>query len=692
MLKDLKTNLKSLKFGNDRPGGGSSNQPYIKKEIPEGEKSSIASTGGTDFILRGGILAPVKAAEDVGRLSLMFVDKGSLFLSKQELLSRISVKTEASFGSGYAGGALNAGVYLPSSTLAQAGSGFLGSHLNFLGLDPTSLSSGGLNDYDKVVKNKSTDQNRLVILTNKLVNPSVKETQTLIDIPQDFTQGIEGFEPQFQTQVEQEYNDPFNVLSYSGGPGSTLGVGKTDIRLAEHRVGRTLSQLKIGGFYNEDKYNYSIFTKEGGTPSIKFENASPQEGIYSKYKELTGVSVETNPLNLKQGTGKNNILLKNSNFFTENGYDYGVFSIVPVIGRHSEESFLKDWMNAPRPTGASHKYSELTGVGVNQLYDLITGSLSFIPAWDNSSYNPELQSANNSSTFTQLQIVEKEGIGKGGNVTLYPEDFRVKLLEGKTESRILSLSPNYTNKSIHTRVNLGDPGKKNQSDGSKNVYDYSISDFPVDKITSLEPYESTQAKDPQEINDLVQFRIAVLNNNPSSQNKAVYLHFRAFIDNMGDSYYANWNPITYVGRGDTLYNYESFTRNINMSFTIAAQSKAELIPMYKKLNYLASTLTPDYSSGGFMRGNILKLTIGGYVYEQPGFLTALNFEIPPESPWEIGINTEGNTDNTVRELPHVIKVTGFAFTPIHTFLPQKFDLSTKNQKYISLANRGGSIY
>ena len=33
-LIDIKTNLKSLKFGNDRPGGGSSNQPYIQKEIP----------------------------------------------------------------------------------------------------------------------------------------------------------------------------------------------------------------------------------------------------------------------------------------------------------------------------------------------------------------------------------------------------------------------------------------------------------------------------------------------------------------------------------------------------------------------------------------------------------------------------------------------------------------------------------
>lgn len=33
-LIDLKTNLKSLKYGSDRPGGGSSGQPYIQTAIP----------------------------------------------------------------------------------------------------------------------------------------------------------------------------------------------------------------------------------------------------------------------------------------------------------------------------------------------------------------------------------------------------------------------------------------------------------------------------------------------------------------------------------------------------------------------------------------------------------------------------------------------------------------------------------
>jgi hypothetical protein len=116
--------------------------------------------------------------------------------------------------------------------------------------------------------------------------------------------------------------------------------------------------------------------------------------------------------------------------------------------------------------------------------------------------------------------------------------------------------------------------------------------------------------------------------------------------------------------------------------------------MYKKLNYLASTLAPDYN-GGFMRGTLVQLTIGGYVYEQPGFITGLSYELSEASTWEIGITgggfTEGanNGDNTVKELPHMIKVSGFSFTPIHRFIPQVQKKGTETlgngpQRYIAL--------
>ena len=88
-----------------------------------------------------------------------------------------------------------------------------------------------------------------------------------------------------------------------------------------------------------------------------------------------------------------------------------------------------------------------------------------------------------------------------------------------------------------------------------------------------------------------------------------------------------------------------------------------------------------------MRGNIVRLTLGGYLYEQPGIIKSLTLGVPQESPWEIGINETGGIDKSVKELPHMIKVTGFTFIPIQKFIPAKADsLIDPTQKYIALAN------
>ena len=113
-----------------------------------------------------------------------------------------------------------------------------------------------------------------------------------------------------------------------------------------------------------------------------------------------------------------------------------------------------------------------------------------------------------------------------------------------------------------------------------------------------------------------------------------------------------------------------FDRKMSLSWTVYAQSKEELIPMYQKLNYLASSLAPRYN-GGFMQGTLAELTVGGYVHDQPGIITGLNYELSEQSTWDIGINDAGGSDDRVKELPHMIKVTGFSFTPIHTFIPER---------------------
>jgi hypothetical protein len=136
-LVSQKTNLKSLRYGKDRVGGGSSNQPYIKSQIPD-NSSSLDRSGGVDFLLRGGTLTPSRAVKDVSRLTQMFFDfkspNGVLFTAKQNLLSRTGVKTQAS-------GILNEGAYLPTSTILQAGGNAFGTHLLKQGINPSRNTS-----------------------------------------------------------------------------------------------------------------------------------------------------------------------------------------------------------------------------------------------------------------------------------------------------------------------------------------------------------------------------------------------------------------------------------------------------------------------------------------------------------------------------------------------------------------------
>jgi hypothetical protein len=186
-LINLKTNLLTLKYGGDKLKGGSSNQPYITTPIPglqsDGKVASVGVEDNPPFdvlaarfpdaLVRGGLLAPINAGKDVSRLTQYFFDlkspRGLIFIANQNLLSRTAVKTEASYGAGYGGGALNEGIYLPTSTLAQvAVQGWTGTHLNKQGLNPLKptgaftgdstlediLGAGGINTYSEVMENK----------------------------------------------------------------------------------------------------------------------------------------------------------------------------------------------------------------------------------------------------------------------------------------------------------------------------------------------------------------------------------------------------------------------------------------------------------------------------------------------------------------------------------------------------------
>jgi hypothetical protein len=310
-------------------------------------------------------------------------------------------------------------------------------------------------------------------------------------------------------------------------------------------------------------------------------------------------------------------------------------------------------------------------------------------------------------TYTQEDLLSQIKTEAPGIIR---QDFRKTLRdrEGGIPSfkpTSISEAPDYLTKNWENRTNAGNPGIGNYSRGNSYTKGRGTA---LDKINALPIYQSKNGKadDGKPINDLIKFRIGVVDNDKPSE-LTNYIHFRAFIDNFSDSYGTQWTGERYPGRGEEFFRYSGFTRGISLSFTVAAQSKQELIPMYKKLNYLASSTMNDYSPSGYMRAPFIKLTIGGYLYEQFGFLKSINYGWEMKAPFEIGVNdgvykadktTQNYTPNTeviynddgnfgddtsVKELPHVIRVTGFEFQPIYNFLPKRQSLSFGDSGEIS---------
>ena len=587
-LINLKTDLKSLRYGNDRIGGGDSGQPYITTAIPDRIGPYI---GTTDFLLRGGINAVRDSITDVQRLGKMFKDtkspNGLLFIAKQQLLSRTAVRTQTSR-------ILNEGSYSPLNTLAEAGLVSTGGHLVKQGLNPfadTGAYSNNGNLYD-------------VRVTPTATNPK-KDTNRLINLLEA------NIEQQPRSKNNVTLNNGINVMTYTGGPGSILGVGNTGIRYSKTSKTFLSQPSKNASFDNNTwVYNSTLINAPFSPPVI----------------------------------------------------------LPPLV------------QTSPQPNSVS--------------------------------------TSNGSKSSPKIQDFRK----------ILREKLDITTTNGKnaTNSGATPISPDYNTKDYESRTGLGQPGQrsgKSYADYTKGVQDGAGSAYGnitinnlgsapsgLDRINSVPIYRDVEASTDSKLDDLCSFRIAIIDND--SPAFKTFLHFRAFLGGISDAYQADWTPFKYLGRGENFYTYNGFTRQMSLSWTVAAQSKEELIPMYKKLNYLASTLAPDYSPQGYMRGNLAQLTIGGYVYEQPGFITGLTYDIQDDSPWEIGINTAGEVDETVRQLPHIIRVSSFNFTPIQKFLPKKqnftfytnpnddvfsnnqtgFAKGYGNQHFISLQNNDGNLY
>ena len=73
--------------------------------------------------------------------------------------------------------------------------------------------------------------------------------------------------------------------------------------------------------------------------------------------------------------------------------------------------------------------------------------------------------------------------------------------------------------------------------------------------------------------------------------------FHAFIDSITDNFNANYNPTKGFGRIDDVRHYVDTTRNVNVTFTLAAMSKEDHDLMWYQINKIVSMVYPQFSEG-----------------------------------------------------------------------------------------------
>ena len=166
-----------------------------------------------------------------------------------------------------------------------------------------------------------------------------------------------------------------------------------------------------------------------------------------------------------------------------------------------------------------------------------------------------------------------------------------------------------------------------------------INEFPIQKLNSLD--ESGPSKD-----DSIVFKIKIMN------TKELII-LRAFIDSVSDSVTPNWSGINYIGKPDPVYVYKGAERKMTIDFSLITFTENEHEQIWLKANKLLALNYPTYASltaqelndSGTRSGEVLtggkrmippmiRLTVGDYISDQPGYFENINITPKDNTPWE----------------------------------------------------------
>jgi hypothetical protein len=583
-------------------------------------KPSIPSINYNSFddgLIRGGLLnAGLSSIRDTARIGKFFTSgRGVLFSIKQVGLQLSNPKLEQPSGSNtnFFSNLSNNNTRLYNlglNTLAQVPINAFGGHIIRHGITP--VGGVGFLEGDSKGNINGYNYEKIVLENNNIGN------NRLIDYLDKIANNTSG-------------TTPTNLLTYNGGASSVYGIGETKINTTTLKTDKEFFNFLS---YNGLKKYFELYRDDVNTGTLKF-----RQDTRSQFGQVT---TKFNKANDLQSQADN---LKTSADYYEQQVDLNG----DIDTQVSDYSVIDNYNNE----------SAYLSNKANQL-------------------NKEASQLEEEAKRRSQRSEDNFGANKNADFSIH-------------------LHPDYRSSNIQSRIGVSTskygPNNTKQKPTVDAINAINVVNSQVFYSNSLKSNNSADipeyalSRENKEVSgyfgrDIIKFRIEFLNNdNPlftvkndagetySDLNTDV-LAFRAYLDDFSDGMNAKWNPYRYMGRGEEFYVYEGFSRDVSVAFTLHAHSDAEMKPIYQKLNYLMSSFAPDYSSGNKMRGNIGYLTVGEYLYRQPGVFTDIKLSGMLDANWEIAINSNGTIGNGQYEVPKHIKV-ALSFKPIHTFLPRK---------------------
>lgn len=593
-------------------------QPLILRGMQRpGELNSKPQRIGWRFddgLIRGGAVGAVEAAAiDTVRIAKWLASpKGLLWIVKQVGLGLTNPKVET-IGTGILSRQtrIHTGVTILPSVLGTA----FGLHFTRHGIP----FANELASYENVQRAKilapTLYKNRLDALRTELF-PSRTSPRSLISDSREINRS---------TIITPFRGSEIKELSGLLGPNSVYGIGATLIRRAVDTQSEAIREAK-------KQYFTAIYNKTNQYASAESKspykiNTDTSKNTRDNVDEQLGGSREFLGNSQKRKSLKSRLnLVIRSNKTTPGAADPGVITgeVKDSSTTFIETNTKKSQAYPGSPAGAINNY-------ITMAYGKIPKDRSEI--------------SNLKGDFRNALEDDNIGFtGKRGNSDYYQER---------------NLEDNYGfGKLGQPGANRRETGKFIKSgkefNGINRIILSNESNFRGDRVTALDIDTKNNVAEssvyPNNAQDLIKFYFE-----DGKQGKRV-MPFRCTITGLSDSFSPGWDRIDIMGRPEGAYLYSTFERSIQFNFNVFALSRSEMIPMWRKLNYLASYTMPEYDSNtsGRAGGPFMRLTIGDMYRNCPGFIESLTYSVPDEMSWDIADDIDDVVD--AKQLPMGMEV------------------------------------